>query len=77
MNVEITNENLYLLLPGKAALVSGIYQDFHGGTALDALRHFYHSELYKRLEKEETKLWHWGPVALFEEMEENANGNKL
>ena len=70
MNVEITNENLYLLLPGKAALVSGIYQDLHGGTALDALRRFYYSDLYRQLEKEETKLWHLGPVALYEEMEE-------
>ena len=70
MNVEITNENLYLLLPGKAALVSGIYQGLHGGTALDALRRFYYSDLYRQLEKEETKLWHLGPVALYEEMEE-------
>ena len=70
MNVEITNENLYLLLPSKAMQVSRIYQEMHGGSGLDALRHFYRSSLYKLLEQEETKLWHLGPVALYETMEE-------
>ena len=70
MNTEITNENLYLLLPSKALHVARLYQEAHGGSGLDALKHFYRSTLYRRLEQEETKLWHWGPVALFETMEE-------
>lgn len=34
---------------------------------IDALRAFYKSDTYKELEQEETKLWHYGPVALYEE----------
>ena len=70
MSTQITNENLYLLLPSKAMQVARIYQETHGGSGLDALRRFYRSAIYKQLEQEETKLWHWGPVALFETMEE-------
>ena len=70
MNTEITNENLYLLLPSKAMQVARIYQEMHGGSGMDALKRFYRSAVYKQLEQEETKLWHWGPVALFETMEE-------
>ena len=70
MNTEITNENLYLLLPSKAFQVARLYQEAHGGSGLDALKYFYRSALYRQLEQEETKLWHLGPVALFETMEE-------
>ena len=34
----------------------------------DAIKEIYASNTYRRLETEETKLWHWGPVALYEEM---------
>jgi hypothetical protein len=67
---EITNQNLYLLLPGKVSLFTDIYVAKHGGTMLDALRMFYHSNTYRELEQEETKLWHYGPVALYQEFEE-------
>ena len=70
MNTEITNENLYLLLPSKALQVARLYQEAHGGSGLDALKRFYSSALDKQLEQEETKLWHLGPVALFETLEE-------
>ena len=49
MNIDITNQNLYLLLPSKAMQVARIYQEQHGGSALDALRLFYRSEVYKQL----------------------------
>ena len=70
MNTEITNEILYLLLPSKALQVARLYQEAHGGSGLDALKLFYRSTLYKQLEQEETKLWHLGPVALYETLEE-------
>lgn len=70
MNRNITNQNLHLLLPGKVSLFTKIYMDEKGGNVLDAIRAFYKSETYKTLEKEETKLWHYGPVALYEEFEE-------
>lgn len=33
---------------------------------LDSIRAVYRSNTYKDLAREETKLWHLGPVALFE-----------
>ncbi len=70
MNREITNQNLYLLLLTKVSLFAKIYVAEKGGTLLDALRVFYKSNTYKELEQEETKLWHYGPVALYEEFME-------
>ena len=68
---EITNNNVHLLIPCKAANFARIYTEQHGGTMLEALRAFYSSKMYHELEDESTKLWHLGPVALYEEFEEN------
>lgn len=35
---------------------------------VDAVKEIYSSETYRHLETEETKLWHLGPVALYEEL---------
>ena len=51
MNREITDNNLYLLLPSKVSLFAGIYKDEHGGSMLDALKEFYRSQTYQLLEK--------------------------
>lgn len=67
MNRTITNDNLHLILPGKVALFVKRYVKEHHVSALEALRVFYRSNTYKELEKEETKLWYYGPVALYEE----------
>ena len=64
---EITNDNVHLLIPGKAAHFARIYVEQNGGTVLDALHAFYSSKVYRELEDESTKLWHLGPVALYEE----------
>lgn len=66
MNREITDKNLYLLLPSKVSLFAGIYKDEQGGSILEAIRKFYRSETYRLLEKESTKYWHYGPIALYE-----------
>lgn len=68
MNLDITNENLYLLLPGKVSRVAQIYAHEHHVTVIEALRCFYYSDTYKRLADETTKLWHYGPVALYQEL---------
>lgn len=68
MNLDITNENLYLLLPGKVSRVAQIYAHEHHVTLIEALRCFYYSDTYKRLADETTKLWHYGPVALYQEL---------
>lgn len=70
MNREVTNNNLHLLLPGKIILFAERYAVEHQVSTLEALRIFYHSNTYKLLEKEETKFWHYGPVALYEEFQE-------
>ena len=67
MNLDITNKNLYLLLPGKVSRVAQIYAHEHHVTIIEAMRRFYHSDTYKRLADETTKLWHYGPVALYQE----------
>ena len=66
---EIINNNVHLLIPGKAAHFARIYIEQHGGIMLDALRAFYSSKMYHELENESTKLWHLGPVALYEDFE--------
>ena len=34
---------------------------------VEALQRLYSSEMYQKLQKESTKYWHLGPVALYEE----------
>ncbi|MCQ2252974.1 MAG: hypothetical protein MJZ61_05950 [Bacteroidales bacterium] len=70
MNLEITQENLHLLLPGKVANVAAIYAEEHKCEPLEAVNKFYLTKLYQDLSIEETKLWHLGPVALYEIWEE-------
>ena len=72
---EITNNNVHLLIPGKAALFARIYTEQNGGTMLEALRAFYSSKMYHELEDESTKLWHLGPVALYEDFEKENKTN--
>lgn len=71
MNLEITQDNLYLILPGKVSWVVCFYAQEHQVPLIDVLRLFYRSETYKCLADESTKYWHFGPVALYQEwMEE-------
>ena len=68
---EITDKNLYLLLPGKVAAVAEQYAEENNTSIRDSIRKFYSSATYHKLEKEQTKLWHLGPVALYQEYSEN------
>lgn len=69
---EITDKNLHLLLPGKVVAVVEQYLKDHPMSPIDALRQFYASNTYRELEQEHTKLWHHGPVALYEDYLEMA-----
>ena len=40
-----------------------------GMSTVDAIKKIYTSKLYKRLKVENTKIWHLGPVALYQELE--------
>lgn len=67
MRAEITQKNLYLLLAGKVAAVAAFISQDEGISPIDALTKFYSSDTYQRLEQEKTKLWHYGPVALYQD----------
>lgn len=62
----ITPEQLYLILPYKVSQLSMLMARKLGMPILDAIRAIYRSNTYRDLAREETKLWHLGPVALFE-----------
>lgn len=67
MNLEITNQNLYLLLPGKVAAVCALFAEDNHCSMKEAMKMFYRSTVYRQLEQEDTKFWHLGAVALLEE----------
>ncbi len=66
MNLEITQDNLYLLLPSKISLMTEMLCEDTGISVVDAMKRIYASPTYRQLEQEETKMWHLGPVALYE-----------
>ncbi len=57
---------LVLLIPQIVVLIA----EKHSCDELTATRSFYGSKLYSLLEKEDTKLWHLSPRALFEMYDE-------
>lgn len=63
---KITSKNLYLLLPGKVNKMAMMYASDFGLSITEALRRIYQSATYRQLEDEKTKLWHYGPVALYQ-----------
>jgi hypothetical protein len=70
---EINQSNLYLLLPSKVSCLADMMTADKGISLIDAIKHIYSSDTYKELEKEETKMWHWGPVDLYNEMTSKRN----
>lgn len=69
MNVNITQENVHLLIPSKIALMTDMLAEELNIDIIDAIKRIYASRLYRELEIESTKLWHLGPVALFQTMQ--------
>lgn len=67
----ITADTLYLILPGKVSQLSMLIAKKMGMPILDAIREVYRSNTYRDLSREETKLWHLGPVGLYEYYMEN------
>lgn len=66
MNLDITQDNLYLLLPSKISLMTEMLRDDTGMSVVEAMKRIYSSNTYRQLEQEKTKMWHLGPVALYE-----------
>ena len=67
MNLNITQQNIYLLLPSKMSWLATMLAEDKGITIVEAMTMLYTSSFYARLADESTKLWHLGPVALYEE----------
>ena len=65
---EINQENLHLLLPSKVSWLASMLVEYKGLSITDAIKIVYTSKLYKKLKVESTKIWHWGPVPLYEEL---------
>lgn len=66
MNRKITQQNLYLLLPGKINSLAKLIVQNKGISFFDAINSIYKSKTYKLLETESTKYWTYGPVTLYE-----------
>ncbi len=68
MNLDINQGNLYLLLPSKVAWLADMLSEDKNISIVEAMKAIYSSDTYKRLENESTKLWHLGPVAIYQGM---------
>jgi len=64
----VTQANIHLFIPGKAAGVAAIIAAQRGVPMDEALSAFYHTPTYGRLEREETKYWHYSPAQLYQVM---------
>ena len=67
MNMTVSQDNLYLLLPSKMSWLDNMLAEDKGISIVKAIKTLYSSAFYARLADESTKLWHLGPVALYEE----------
>ena len=67
---EINQGNLHLLLPSKISWLTSMLVEYKGMDITEAIKTIYSSKLYKKLKIESTKMWHLGPVALYQELSE-------
>ncbi|MPM56105.1 hypothetical protein SDC9_102904 [bioreactor metagenome] len=73
---EVTQENVHLFLPYKAAKISSSMRKHSKLGIKEALLNFYHSRAYRLLEREETKLWHNSPEQIYAEYLRPATSTK-
>jgi len=66
MNLNINQDNVHLLIPGKISLIIEMYMEDKGVDVVDAIMALYRTQTYAKLEHEDTKFWHYGPVALYQ-----------
>ena len=65
--MQVTQKNLYNLIPPKAAKLTTMLRNDRNMALKQALLTFYTSKAYRLLEREETKLWHASPAQIFAE----------
>ncbi len=63
-----------ITIPGKVEDIVGYICNDKKTNPLQALRLFYNSETYRKLEIESTKYWHWGSVSLYQEYLQEMSG---
>lgn len=68
MNLNVNQDNLYLFIPSKISRMAEMLCEDNNMDVLDAVKSVYASDTYRRLENEDSKLWHWGPVALYQDL---------
>ena len=68
--IDVNQKNLYLLLPSKISWLADMLVENKGYSVIDAIKKIYSSNLYQKLQDKKTKMWYLGPVALYEELEE-------
>ena len=68
LNLNVTQDNLYLFLPSKISWMADMLSEDKHVSIADAVKEIYASGTYRHLENEETKYWHLGPVALYENL---------
>lgn len=64
---------LQMLVP----MIIQTIMDNKGTSAIDSIKLFYLSGIYKKLENESTKLWHLSPLALYELLEIELQTGKI
>ena len=65
MPAQITQDNVRLLIPGKAAGVAMLIAEKRAVPPKTAFLEFYRSKMYCELERESSKYWHYSPEQLY------------
>lgn len=65
---QVTQKNVHLFIPGKAAKICGELNRTKALSLNDSLLKFYNSPVYEVLSRESSKLWQEGWVYIYQMM---------
>lgn len=68
MNLNVTQDNLYLFIPSKISWLADMLSNDQNINVVEAIKEIYSSETYRKLEDESSKMWHFGPVTLYQDL---------
>lgn len=72
---EITQENLYLILPLKISILADMLMEDENIDVVEAIKRISSSATYKRLERESSKAWTLGPTTLCYDLTHETNNS--
>lgn len=75
MNLDVTQDNLYLFIPSKVSRMAEMLMEDKGISAVEAMKAIYSSDTYKQLEDEASKTWHISPVELYHSLGNSVNAH--